>query len=157
MVVTRLMVDHGCDWMGREACTTGPPWRLGAKQEAFHAVGGISHVPLQQTSASNRYRPTSWLWPEDLSDPHSPPGLESQGNPAWCLVPSVDRLFSFCSLPQRIIALKTERPCLTLRWCELERRERHIRLTASARRPAKECGLDGRLSTVCRAGERWPL
>lgn len=144
-------------WLdGKRSLYHRPTMKAWAKQEAFHAVGGISHVPLQQTSASNTYRPISWLWPEVLSDPSQPSWSQYQ-NPVQCLVPFCGQTFQLLQFTTEEHLHKRQKgPCLTLRWCELEKRERHIHLTASARRPAKECGLDGRLSTaVCGAGGQW--
>ena len=92
--------------------------------------------------------------PRTCPTPRSPPGLEYH-NPVQCLAPFCGQTFQLLQFTTKEHMHKKQKgPCLTLRWCELEKRKRHIHLTAPpARRPAKECGLDGRLSTaVCGAG-----
>ena len=92
--------------------------------------------------------------PRTCPTPRSPPGLEYH-NPVQCLAPFCGQTFRLLQFTTKEHMHKKQKgPCLTLRWCELEKRKRHIHLTAPpARRPAKECGLDGRLSTaVCGAG-----
>ena len=68
--------------------------------------------------------------PRTCLTPHSPPGLEYH-NPVQCLAPFCGKTFRLLQFTTKEHMHKKQKgPYLTLRWCELEKRKRHIHLTA---------------------------